>query len=167
MIWDSVAVDRPCVHSECWLLCTTNFHCVQFFRQNPLKLHSIEFAWFNKLQVFKFSKLACPVRRVTNWIGAVYKRLLELFYLLRIWGFDFVLGANGLLFSKLYCLLFSCHRYQMVDVFVSPTKRRSRLFHFKSPSKHVMYCKLKKTVMQFFRDLCCKSLSLFPGTNQL
>ena len=85
-------------------------------------------------QSWEFGKLACPVRRVTNWIGAVYKRLLELFYLLRIWGFDFVLGANGLLFSKLYCLLFSCHRYQMVDVFVSPTKRRSRLFHFKSPS---------------------------------
>ena len=117
-IWDSEAVDRPCVHSECWLLCTTNFHCVQFFRQNPLKLHSIEFAWFNKLhvfKVFKFSKLACPVRRVTNWIGAVYKRLLELFYLLRIWNFDFVLGVKGLFFSKLYCLLFSCHCYQNID----------------------------------------------------
>ena len=169
MIWDSVAVDRPCVHSECWLLCTTNFHCVQFFRQNPLKLHSIEFAWFNKLHVFKFSKLACPVRRVTNWIGAVYKRFLELFYLLRIWGFDFVLGANGLLFSKLYCLLFSCHRYQNIDgwCFCVSNKTQIKIVSFQVTFKHVMYCKLKKTVMRFFRDLCCKSLSLFPGTNQL
>ena len=65
-IWNSVAVDRPCVHSECWLLCTTNFHCVQFFRQNPLKLHSIEFAWFNKLHVFSFLDSASWLVNDTN-----------------------------------------------------------------------------------------------------
>ena len=59
------------------------------------------------------------------------------------------------------CLVVIVIRILMVDVFVSPTKRKSRLFHFKSPSKNVMYCKLQKTVMRFFKDLCCKCLSLF------